>query len=147
MEPVEYCPVREFYFHQNHADFCHVPDCAGGAGVVLGMPLGILCAVNVNQILSGIEELLNIFVHFWYNLSNMFFDFLEIFLSRDFARSEFVPVQLLDPAFYLEEIPVILPWIGIFAIAAGTLVLSVIVSALPSIKAGKEKPLDTLRKF
>ena len=121
--------------------------CAGGAGVVLGMPLGILCAVNVNQILSGIEELLNIFVHFWYNLSNMFFDFLEIFLSRDFARSEFVPVQLLDPAFYLEEIPVILPWIGIFAIAAGTLVLSVIVSALPSIKAGKEKPLDTLRKF
>ena len=121
--------------------------CAGGAGVVLGMPLGILCAVNVNQILSGIEKLLNIFVHFWYNLSNMFFDFLEIFLSRDFARSEFVPVQLLDPAFYLEEIPVILPWIGIFAIAAGTLVLSVIVSALPSIKAGKEKPLDTLRKF
>ena len=121
--------------------------CAGGAGVVLGIPLGILCAVNVNQILSGIEELLNIFVHFWYNLSNMFFDFLEMLLSMDFARSEFVPVQLLDPAFYLEEIPVILPWTGIFIIAAGTLVLSVVVSALPSIKAGKEKPLDTLRKF
>ena len=121
--------------------------CAGGAGVVLGIPLGILCAVNVNQILSGIEELLNIFVHFWYNLSNMFFDFLEMLLSMDFARSEFVPMQLLDPAFYLEEIPVILPWTGIFIIAAGTLVLSVVVSALPSIKAGKEKPLDTLRKF
>lgn len=121
--------------------------CAGGAGVVLGIPLGILCAVNVNQILSSIEKLLNIFVHFWYNLSNMFLAFLENFLSKDFARSEFVPVQLLDPAFYLEEIPVILPWTGIFIIAAGTLVLSVVVSALPSIKAGKEKPLDTLRKF
>jgi lipoprotein-releasing system permease protein len=121
--------------------------CAGGAGVVLGIPLGILCAVNVNQILSGIEKLLNIFVHFWYNLSSMFLAFLENFLSKDFARSEFVPVQLLDPAFYLEEIPVILPWTGIFIIAAGTLVLSVVVSALPSIKAGKEKPLDTLRKF
>ncbi|MBO7175492.1 MAG: ABC transporter permease [Spirochaetaceae bacterium] len=121
--------------------------CAGGAGVVLGIPLGILCAVNVNQILAGIEKLLNIFVHFWYNLSSMFLAFLENFLSKDFARSEFVPVQLLDPAFYLEEIPVILPWTGIFIIAAGTLVLSVVVSALPSIKAGKEKPLDTLRKF
>ena len=123
--------------------------CAGAAGVALGIPLGILCAVNVNRIISGIEEILNIFVHFWYNLSGMFMTFLDKIISDGSYSTtrDFVPVQLLDPAFYLEEIPIVLPWGGIFAIAAGTLVLSVVVSVLPSIKAGKEKPLDTLRKF
>ena len=121
--------------------------CSGGAGVVLGIPLGILCAVNVNGILSGIERLLNILAHFWYNLSSMSLAFLGELVPQGTTTKEFVPVRLLDPAFYLEEIPVVLPWGGIFAIAAGTLVLSVAVSALPSVRAGKEKPLDTLRKF
>lgn len=123
--------------------------CAGGAGVVLGIPLGILCAVNVNGILTWIEQLINIFARFWYNLNTMCMGTMGNLLSDEglSAAGDFVPVQLLDPAFYLEEIPVVLPWGGIFAIAAGTLVLSVVVSALPSIRAGREKPLDTLRKF
>lgn len=123
--------------------------CAGGAGVVMGIPVGILCAVNVNEILTWIEQLINIFARFWYNLKTMFMGTMGKLLSNEglSAAGDFVPVQLLDPAFYLEEIPVVLPWGGIFVIAAGTLVLSVVVSALPSIRAGREKPLDTLRKF
>lgn len=120
---------------------------AGGLGVVLGIPLGILCAINVNGILSGIEQIINIFVHFWYTLKKVLVSFGGIFSSAEGHSTDFVPVQLLDPAFYLEEIPVVLPWEGILIVAAGTLFLSVVVSALPSIKAGKEKPLDTLRKF
>ena len=123
--------------------------CAGGAGVVMGIPVGILCAVNVNEILTWIEQLINIFARFWYNLKTMLMGTMGKLLSDEglSAAGDFVPVQLLDPAFYLEEIPVVLPWGGIFVIAAGTLVLSVVVSALPSIRAGREKPLDTLRKF
>ena len=117
--------------------------------MVMGIPVGILCAVNVNGILSWIERIVNIFARFWYNLKTSCMEFVGNLLSDESlsAAGDFVPVQLLDPAFYLEEIPVVLPWGGIFAIAAGTLVLSVVVSALPSVRAGREKPLDTLRKF
>ena len=123
--------------------------CAGGAGVVMGIPVGILCAVNVNGILSWIERIVNIFARFWYNLKTSCMELVGNLLSDESlsAAGDFVPVQLLDPAFYLEEIPVVLPWGGIFASAAGALVLSVVVSALPSVRAGREKPLDTLRKF
>jgi lipoprotein-releasing system permease protein len=55
-------------------------------------------------------------------------------------------VHLLDPAYYLEKIPVHLRMDELFLVAAGTLVLSVLVSLLPAIRAGREKPIDTLRK-
>ena len=122
--------------------------CAGGIGVVLGIPLGILCSINVNGILSGIEEIINILARFWYTLKDVLAALAGTVSSgRELSAGRYVPVRLLDPAFYLEEIPVVLPWGGILAIAAGTLALSVVVSALPSIRAGREKPLDTLRKF
>ena len=116
--------------------------------MVLGIPLGILCSINVNGILSGIEEIINILARFWYTLKDVLAVLAGTVSSgRELSAGRYVPVRLLDPAFYLEEIPVVLPWGGILAIAAGTLALSVVVSALPSIRAGREKPLDTLRKF
>ncbi|MBO5137698.1 MAG: ABC transporter permease [Spirochaetaceae bacterium] len=110
--------------------------CTGAAGVLIGLPLGILCAVNVNEILSFIENVVNILAKFWYNFTSMF----------SVSVTEFVPVQLLNPALYLEHIPVVLPLKELLLVAAGTLILSVVVSAFPSIKAGAEKPIDTLRK-
>ena len=55
------------------------------------------------------------------------------------------PVHLMDPAYYLSEIPVEIPGKQIILIAVAVLLLSVLVSYLPSRKAGKEKPLDILR--
>ena len=54
--------------------------------------------------------------------------------------------KLLDPAFYLSEIPVKIPVGEIFAVLAFVLVLCMLVSILPAAKAGKEKPLDIIRK-
>ena len=52
----------------------------------------------------------------------------------------------MDPAYYLQEIPVEIPFNQIMLIIAGVLILSILVSYLPAKKAGKEKPLDILRK-
>ncbi len=59
----------------------------------------------------------------------------------------FTHINLLDPAFYLQEIPLSIPLGQLIIITVGTLVLSLFVSALPALKAGKEKPIDVLRKI
>ena len=52
----------------------------------------------------------------------------------------------MDPAYYLSEIPVEIPVNQVILIAVAVLLLSLLVSYLPSRKAGREKPLDILRK-
>ena len=59
----------------------------------------------------------------------------------------FVPVKLLDPEFYLTNIPIVVPFADIFVIAIATLLLSTAVSLLPARKAAEEKPLEVLRKI
>ena len=107
---------------------------SGAGGVLLGIPLGLLAGVNINRIISFMEKIVNIFLKFIYILGNG-------------GEGSFSSVHILDPAYYLQEIPVIIPFGGLLVITLGTLLLSLIVSAIPSIKAGKEKPLDTLRKM
>jgi lipoprotein-releasing system permease protein len=55
-------------------------------------------------------------------------------------------VHLMDPAYYLSEIPVEIPANQIILIVVAVLLLSVLVSIIPARKAGREKPLDILRK-
>ena len=52
----------------------------------------------------------------------------------------------MNPEYYLETIPVVLPFNELCAIVILVLILSVVVSIIPSIKAGREKPLSILRK-
>ncbi len=61
--------------------------------------------------------------------------------------SAFSDVHLLDPQFYLQNIPLVIPVPQVFIIAVGTVLLSLLVSVIPAVKAGKEKPIDTLRKI
>jgi lipoprotein-releasing system permease protein len=106
---------------------------AGVCGVALGIPLGLLCAVNVNEIISAIEKLVNIAARFAFALGG--------------GIGEFLPVHLLDPAYYLDKIPVVIPFGSLFLIGAGTLALSVLVSLFPASRAGAERPIHTLRKL
>ena len=104
----------------------------GFCGILAGLPVGVLCALHVNELLAWLERGINTANRFFHSLA---------------GDSDTMPVQLLDPAFYLENIPVTVRFRELFLVAAGTLVLSVLVSLLPAIRAGREKPLDTLRKF
>lgn len=93
---------------------------AGVSGVLLGIPAGLLISYNVNEIIWFIEKVAG------------------LISGRTF--------KLLDPSFYLQTIPIVIPYKEIFLIAAGTVILSVLVSLLPSLRGGMSKPLDTLRK-
>lgn len=106
----------------------------GLLGVLLGVPLGFLCAVNFTRIVSATERLANV--------AN------GLFFRAAGGGSAAVPeVRLLDPAFYLQDVSVSLPPGKIALICAGTLVLSFAMSVVPALRAGREKPIETLRKI
>ena len=109
----------------------------GAGGVLLGVPAGILCALNINGIFAFMERAIN-------GLSAACYYAFAPLAGRTPAP---VGIHLLDPAYYLETIPIHIEPGKLFAIAAGTLVLSVIVSAIPAYRAGQEKPIDTMRKI
>ena len=96
----------------------------GAGGLVIGLPVGILLTIFSNQIVHGLERLVN-----WFSTMG--------------GGGE---VHLMDPAYYLSEIPVEIPVNQVILIAVAVLLLSILVSYLPSRKAGREKPLDILRK-
>lgn len=104
----------------------------GSLGVFVGIPVGLLAAVNFDYIISFFEKVFNFLIEFVYLL-----------LGFGTYDGQF---HLLDPAFYLQKIPLSIPLTELIIIGTGTLILSLVVSALPSIKAGKEKPNETLRK-
>ncbi len=105
----------------------------GMGGVMIGLPVGLLFAVNANSLVSGAEKVVN-----WFGkLLN---------LIKGVPVSEIREIHLMDPAYYLSEIPVDIPFGQIFGIVLATLVLSLLVSFIPSYKAGKEKPIVLLTK-
>lgn len=105
----------------------------GAGGVLLGLPIGLLSSVFANQIMIFIENLVNLFS----KLGNL----LVGVSASDISR-----IKLMDPAYYLQEIPVNLPLGQILLICAATILLSIVVCIIPAIKAGREKPLEILRK-
>ncbi len=106
----------------------------GATGVLAGIPTGLLCAVNFKPIMDKIEQAVNIFAEF----------FAAILHG---SGADFSHINLLDPAFYLQHIPVSIPLPHLCVISAGTIALSLLVSVLPALKAGAEKPIETLRKM
>mgnify|MGYP002623410391 CR=1 FL=1 len=106
----------------------------GALGVLFGLPLGLFCSLHFSQIMAGIEFIVNCAAK------------VISFVSSG-NLSDFVPVHLLDEAFYLQNFSIVIPLPKILLIALGTIVLSLLVSLIPALKAGKEKPIETLRKI
>ncbi|MDR2746259.1 MAG: ABC transporter permease [Treponema sp.] len=97
----------------------------GLCGAFLGIGAGLLLGININGLIHGLEGLLS-------------------FFSRLFRGGE---VKILDPGYYLENIPVIVDWAAVFLIGFFTVLCSVIASWIPARRAGKLKPLDLFRKY
>ncbi|MBP5283626.1 MAG: ABC transporter permease [Treponema sp.] len=106
----------------------------GGLGVLAGVPAGLLCAVNFDSLIKFIEKIDKFLAQFFYVLAGS-------------DLSEFTQIRLLDPQFYLQKIPLSVPLEPLMIICGGTLLLSLAVSTLPALKAGREKPLETMRKM
>lgn len=111
--------------------FVVIGTCIGVGGIITGIPIGLLCAVNINGIIAGLEKVINFFSQLFYMVMH---------------KDGYTSIHLLDPAFYLESIPVNVPYAELLMIVVITLVLAILVSIIPSVRAGKEKPLAILRK-
>lgn len=96
----------------------------GAGGIILGVPLGLLITIFSNQLVKIVENVIN-------------------FFSKLINGSK---IEILNPAYYLAEIPVEIPAVQVVLVIAGVILLSMLVSYIPSKKAGKEKPLEILRK-
>lgn len=105
----------------------------GFAGILTGIPVGLLISVNINNIVWLIEQVLNFFARIGYFIGNG-------------NLNSFYQIHLMDEAYYLETIPVNIPYIKILFYIIATMILSIFTSLIPAVKAGKEKTIDTFRK-
>jgi lipoprotein-releasing system permease protein len=101
-------------------------------GVILGMVLGLLISVNINQFIDLLEGAVNS-VH---RFSRHIFPFIE-------GSGE---LRLLNPEYYLEEIPIKIPLGETFLIGFLTLSLCTLAAWFPSKKAGNINPLEVMGK-
>lgn len=91
---------------------------AGIMGAIIGTGLGVLVSYYVNEIIASIEIVLNLF------------DSME----------------LLNPEFYLETIPIDMNWARLLTVALFAVILSTLAALFPSRRAARIKPLEVLRK-
>ena len=105
----------------------------GFGGVLLGLPIGILASVNANSLIKGLEKILNAGKKL-------------VYLIQGVPAADISAIKLMDPAYYLQDFTVKIQFSHLLLISASAILLSLIVSIIPSIKAGKEKPLSILRK-
>ena len=105
----------------------------GSGGLLMGIPLGLLLSVNVNSVIRFAEKAVNFFAKGLYFL-----------LNNDIMG--FRQISLLNEEYYLTEIPASVPFGDLLLIGTATLLLSLLASVFPAIKAGKERPLETLRE-
>ncbi|MBR5932976.1 MAG: ABC transporter permease [Treponema sp.] len=105
----------------------------GSAGILIGIPLGILISVNINPLIHFVEKIVNFFAEIFY-------------LIKNGNLQSFYTVHLMDEAYYLDKIPVEIPGKQIIIYIIATLVLSLLASLMPALKASGEKPIETFRK-
>jgi lipoprotein-releasing system permease protein len=97
----------------------------GAAGAVPGIAAGLLIGCSVNRIIRTLEYLLS--------------------LASALLHGE--AVKILDPGFYLQNIPVIIDWKAVALIGVFAVLCSCASSLFCARKAGLVRPLDLLRKF
>lgn len=109
---------------------------AGLLGSLLGIILGLAIAVNINEIIWGIEYALNLGLAVGRNILTPLINFTEI-----------KTLKIFDSTFYLEQIPIRIKLFDLFLIAFLTILLATLAAYLPARKAGQTKPLEIIRKY
>jgi lipoprotein-releasing system permease protein len=96
----------------------------GLTGGVIGIGLGLLLGYGINPIIHGLENFLG-------------------FFSSLFHGGE---VKILDPGYYLENIPLVIDWTAVLIIGIGTIIASMLASWIPARRAGAISPIELLQK-
>ncbi|MGA2480038.1 MAG: FtsX-like permease family protein [Spirochaetia bacterium] len=108
----------------------------GLLGTAGGIVAGLLVAVNINQVIAGIEWIVNRFLA------------LASLLRSGFDPSfpAFGAFTLFNSAYYLKSIPVRISAGEVIAAAVAAILLSALASWLPAARAARTSPLEILRK-
>jgi len=107
---------------------------AGASGAVLGIGMGSLLSQFINELIYVMEMMINLFAR------------LAFMVGHGFVEQGFQKLELLNPEFYLERIPVRVHVNDLLFIAMLTVSLSFLASWVPARKASQLKPIDILRK-
>jgi lipoprotein-releasing system permease protein len=110
--------------------------CVGVAGILLGLGVGLVVAVNINSVLSGVELLVN---HLVTGFQWLVSPIRELHSTG--------PVRVFNTDFYLEEIPIRIKMGELAVVAACSLLLSALAAFFPARAAARIKPLEVLRKI
>lgn len=102
----------------------------GGMGTALGMALGLAVAVNINGCIAALQVVLDACVAF----------------AAAVGGKGLGPITLFNSSYYLQEIPIRIGLSETLGIAFGTFLVSAVASYLPARRAGRQKPLDIIRK-
>jgi lipoprotein-releasing system permease protein len=97
----------------------------GLLGAVLGITLGLLIGIHINPLIRGLEGIMGFFLSLFH---------------RD-------QVRILDPGYYLQDIPIIIDWAAVFLIGLFTVLCSILASWLPAHRAGKISPMALIRRY
>jgi len=108
----------------------------GLAGTIAGIGAGLLLAVNINEVIAGLEWTINRIL----DLASIFMSFLAP------SAHPFGAFTLFNSAYYLKSIPVRIMANEVVAAAVGALLLSAFAAYLPAARAARTRPLDILRK-
>jgi len=106
----------------------------GAMGTAVGVGLGMLIAVNINEVLLAIEWLINAGVALAGAVVGLFSSF------------DPVPVELLSGDYYLQEIPITIRFADVLLVTCLTLLLATVAAWFPARRAGRVRPLEVLRR-
>jgi lipoprotein-releasing system permease protein len=104
----------------------------GGAGTLAGIGIGTLLAWRINDLIALMERSVNAAARLWASLSG--------------AQLPRTAIRLLDPAYYLERIPVDIRFGELAAVAVASLVLCLLASLIPAGRASRLPPQEIFRK-
>jgi lipoprotein-releasing system permease protein len=97
----------------------------GITGALLGIAFGLAIGIFINPLIHGLERVFG-------------------FFSTLFHGGE---VKILDPGYYLENIPLVIDWKAVLVIGIGTVLSSMLASYVPARRAGSIPPMEILRKY
>ena len=108
----------------------------GLAGTAAGIAAGLLVAVNINEVIAGLEWTINRVL----DLASM----IQSTLSP--SAHPFGAFTLFNSAYYLKSIPVRIMANEVIAAAVTALLLSAFAAYFPASRAARTRPLEILRK-
>ena len=105
----------------------------GGVGALTGIGIGSLIAWKINEMIAMIEHLVN--------------GVARLLATVSGSAAPFSGIKLLNPAYYLEKIPVSFHFGELATVATASLILCFFASLIPAGRASHLTPLEIFRKI